>query len=290
MITKDSEKKVHYKEDKIEEIFDLQYLKKYCCPKNKFKREWYLECMDCPTRKTCRVGQQAIYIMDNQTTPSEKKNDNAPQEIAKKSMRDMIIDIFTKDDPVRYLLEMSPNVKPQSIYSKVSVWRKNYPDLEERFHMLEKVRFLWTKPYDRMKIPDILKKLYPDSQSNEQAEEKPYKSGVALKHEVKELAPTNIAPNSKVFSVKPDNDDISLEEFLAETEDACDEANDVKEAVDNLQTYSSSQKEVVSIPDESSRMTDVLVKLENELKYHSEKIEEIRKQIEAIHTVQKLIG
>lgn len=287
MTPKLSEKKESYREDRIEEIFDLQYLKKYCCPKNKFKREWYLECMDCPSKKTCKAGQQAVFIMENQTAPSEKKSDNA-QELSKRNTRDMVIEIFSKPDPVRYLLEMTPNVKPQSVYSKVSVWRKNYPDLEERFHMLEKVRFLWTKPYDRMRIPDILKLLYPDNEPGKVQEEKPYKSGVTLKHEVKELTPTNIAPNSKVFSIKPDpeDDNISLEDFLEETETEKSIPDDIHEDAHLLKE---AEKQVPAIS-ESSRIADALKKLEGELDFHSKKMDEIRKQIDAIHTVQRLIG
>ena len=272
---------LNVKSDRIEDIFDLQSLKTYACQKVKYRREWYLNCMDCAGVKNCKAGQQAMLIMEKET--------KAP-EVEKDPERRTIVEIFQKEDPVKALLGKYQNMRGPSVYAKVNVWRKNHPDLEEKYHMVEKVRFLWRKPYDRMKVEDILKELYPGVDIPKE-EEKTYKSGVTLKHEVKELAPTNIAPNSKVYSVKPaeDEDSISLEEFLAETGDDTPDIQEKKEVEPDVHLLKEAQ-EPSPVINESSKMADMLVKLENELKYHSEKIEEIRKQIEAIHTVQKLIG
>ena len=143
------------RDEKIEDIGSLEYLKKYACQKVKYRREWYFNCVECAELKKCKAGQQAMVLMERDTKAEEKPEPVDPKKQA-------VIDIFENTDPIRYLLENSGNVKPQSIYAKVNVWRKNYPDLEAKYKMTEKVKFLWQKPYDSMRVPDILKSLYPD--------------------------------------------------------------------------------------------------------------------------------
>lgn len=269
-----------YKDDRIEEIFDLQYLKKYACQKVKYRKDWSLNCMDCPGLKNCKTGQQAMIIMENETkTP----------EIEKDPDRKMIVDIFNSSDPVRTLLEKFINNRGPSVYAKVNVWRKNHPDLEEQYHMIEKVRFLWRKPYDQMQVKDILKELYPTITVAPEAEEKPYKSGVTLKHEVREEAPTKMAPNSKIVTIKPDiredsdSDSISLEDFLAETE--MKESPMIREDVPEEETRVESK---ISSPAYSD-MDSMLEQLKKAKADYSGKIQQIDKQIEAIHIVQLMM-
>ena len=279
-----------FKEDRIEDIDDLQYLKKYACQKVKYRREWYMNCMDCPGLKGCKAGLQAVVIMEKET--------KAP-EIEKDPERKAIIDIFEQPDPVKILLSKYTNMRGPSIYAKVNVWRKNHPDLEEKYHMVEKVRFLWRKPYDQMKVEDIFKELYPGvkipktqiySSSDAKPpknEEKPYKSGVTLKHEVREEAPTEMAPNSKIVTIKPDiredsdGDSISVEDFLAETE--TESKTVVKEESAPQESMQSSAGSAYS------DMDALLEKLQKDKADYSAKIEQINKQIEAIHTVQQLM-
>lgn len=269
----EAEKRV-LKDERIEDIWTLDKLKKYACPKLMHDGEWYLHCVDCPSRKNCRAGQQAVFLLTTETNPAPK----SPED--KKRME--IIAIFSRKDPIRYLLEQCTNMRPQSVYAKVSVWKKNYPDLEEKFHMLEKVRFLWRKPYDSMTVPNILKELYPDQEPK--PEEEPYKSGVTLAHEVKELPATEIAPNSKVYSVTPkdnyDGDSISIADFLAEsgneepTEDVISETPKPQQIPETANTD----------------MDTLLTKLKSDKASYENKIKEIDKQIEAILTVQKLMN
>lgn len=260
------------KDERIEDIWTLDRLKKYACPKIMHEKEWYLNCVDCPSKKNCRAGQQAVFLVTTETNPTPQ----TPED----KKRAEIITVFSQKDPIRYLLEQCTNMRPQSVYAKVSVWRKNYPDLEEKFHMLEKVRFLWRKPYDRMTVPDILKELYP-----KEPEEKPYKSGVTLAHEVKELPATEIAPKSKVYSVTPDvdsdGDSISIADFLAEAEATDGESSDIV----------AEKTEERSLPKMTNPDMDALLtKLKNDKKSYESKIQEIDKQIEAILTVQKLMS
>ena len=267
----ETEKRV-LKDERIEDIWTLDKLKKYACPKIMHEKEWYLNCVDCPSKKNCRAGQQAIFLMTTETNPAPK----SPED--KKRME--IIAIFSRKDPIRYLLEQCTNMRPQSVYAKVSVWKKNYPDLEEKFHMLEKVRFLWRKPYDSMTVPNILKELYPP----EKSEEEPYKSGVTLAHEVKELPATEIAPNSKVYSVTPkdnyDGDSISIADFLAESGNE-EPAEDVIS-----ETPKPQQIPETANPD----MNTLLAKLKSDRASYENKIKEIDTQIEAILTVQRLMN
>lgn len=289
----------HFVKETIESIYDLETLKKYACPKIQNKREWYLECISC--KKKCRAGLQAEWIVNTETKPMEKKEESVIQQVENKKKQE-IIDIFTKEDPIRYLLETSPNTKPQSIYQRVNYWRRVYPDLEEKFHMIEKVRFLWSKPWDSMKVPDILKEMYPDSPGitkeskkvdvtsmhpSSIVSDKPYKSGVTLKHEVREESPTAIAPNSKIFTVKPSEenaaDDISLEDFLADVGDI-PETEEVKE-----EKLSQKEAPVAMQGSGKSDMDILLKKLQEDKKRHEDCIKELNKQIEAIFMVQSLL-
>lgn len=170
-----------FKEDRINDIYDIQSLKKYACQKVKYLKDWYLKCVDCPD-KSCRVGKQVSVIMENETMPEETD-----------PIRKQIVDIFSQKDPLKALLTSFSQLRPPSVYAKVNSWRRRHPDLEERYHMIEKVRFLWTKQYESMTIPDILKQLYPSDS---------------------EIA---------------DSDDISLEEFLSECEEKEEADVDLKE-------------------------------------------------------------
>lgn len=167
--------------ERIEDVSNLQYLKKYACHKSAYCKDWYLKCLDCGEFKKCKVGQRAAVLMDIETSTHKIES---PQKIQEDKKRTEISDIFSMKDPIRYLLETSMTVRPQSIYTRVNSWRKNYPDLEEKYHMIEKVRFLWTKPYDSMSVPDILKMLYPEDKKKEET--------------------------------KVESDDVSLEDFLQE--------------------------------------------------------------------------
>ena len=301
--------------ERIEDISDLNYLKKYACPKYQHKPEWYLECIDCKSKDKCKAGKQANFLIDNSTAP-EQKEPNAPED----KMRTMIEDIFRSKDPVRTMLERSGNIKPQSVYQKVWAWKKKYPDLEERYQMLSKFNFLWRNPWDSMKVPDIIASLYEKPTEEKKPEtgmhptkdisEKPvrkftdivkehYGDKVKAKSDPKEVSYTDIAPNSKIFTVEPDitdssEDSISLEDFLRETSDsdASDEA-EVKagkeaEAVSAQRTI---QEAAGSSKDPAySSMAELKKKLEKDICDYEAKIQEIRKQIEAIDTVQALMA
>ena len=174
------------RDEKIEDIGSLEYLKKYACQKVKYRREWYFNCVECAELKKCKAGQQAMVLMERDTKAEEKPEPMDPKKQA-------VIDIFENTDPIRYLLENSGNVKPQSIYAKVNVWRKNYPDLEAKYKMTEKVKFLWQKPYDSMRVPDILKSLYPDAEKKPEAD---------ISKEVKAVDTASMHPSS-IISVDP---------------------------------------------------------------------------------------
>lgn len=316
--------------ERIEDIFDLNYLKKYACLKYQHKREWYLECIDCKSKNKCRAGKQANFLMNNSTAP-EQKEPNPPED----KTRAMIEDIFRSKDPVRTMLERSGNIKPQSVYQKVWAWKKKYPDLEEKYQMLGKFNFLWRNPWDSMKVPDIIKELYSAnastgehserdklySSSTEDAgklsaqnafktiSEKPvrkftdivkehYGDKVKAKPDPKEVSYTDIAPNSKIFTVEPDitdssEDSISLEDFLRETSDSEAGEAEVKagkeaEAVSDQRTI---QEAASSSKDPAySSMAELKEKLEKDICDYEAKIQEIRKQIEAIDTVQALMA
>ena len=245
-----------YTEDKVEDIMDLQYLKKYACPKNQHMREWYLKCLDCKSRYTCRAGKQAEFIMNNITTPTthpEESKAAPPAPIGKKEQE--IRDIFTQADPVKALFDtMSPDSKAYAIYKKVCYWKTKYPHLDKEFHMMDKVRFLMTKPYDRMNISEAMEALYGKIKK----EEKP------------------VAQVKTAVAKEPEQDDISLEDFL-------DEVNEEK-------TEAPMKEQSTAGTGNASDMDILLKKLTESKNDLQAKIKEIDKQIEAIRTVQKLMA
>jgi len=153
--------------EKIEDIQNLQDLKKYVCVKNAYKKDWYMSCVDCKDRSRCRAGKRAVILMEELTAKEAPKKQEAVLNPSEAKLRDNIIHIFTQKDPVKELLMSATGVKPLSIYQRVWSWKRKFPDLEKRFNMIQKVQFLWKKPYDSMKIPDILKELYPEKDTSE---------------------------------------------------------------------------------------------------------------------------
>lgn len=259
-------------EPRISEIFDLQSLKKYACVKNQHLSEWYLECVGCKSKDICKAGKQAVFILNNVTQPESSKEAKKPEAplnpVAAKKRAD-IERLFSEKDPVLTLLKASSGTaKSQSIYSKVYVWGKHYPDLEKKYRMLDKFRFLWSKPYDRMTVSEILDTFYSDKKE-ESGENK----------------------MEKAVSAKPEKDDaISLEDFLEENAEAEKPAPERKPA--DLFLFEAPKESKTASPDsgEMLRMNDILTKLEKDRKEVEQKLSEINKQIDAIHTVQKLMG
>ena len=298
------------KDERIEDIHDLTYLRKYACQRYRYcGQDWYLKCVDCKNK--CKAGLQAIVIVDNKTKAAEKVPDPP---VDKKKQE--VIDIFESKDPVRYMLEHSGNIKPQSVYAKVSVMKKNYPDLDKKYHMLEKFRFLYTVPYASMKIPDILAQMYPDAESKAEpkSEQKcpdknlhPEKEdfggkyadirtiGDEKKQELKELPPTEIAPNSKIYSVKPDiskedtGDSISLEDFLEETDRALGEKIMKKESPIMKEPQKQESIDKTLRPGFLKEMNGLISDLEMRKRNLQKEIQQIDDQIKAVQTTMELM-
>lgn len=314
------------KDERIEDIHDLTYLRKYACQRYRYcGQDWYLKCIDCT--KKCKAGLQAMVLLDEQTKATEKKVEPPAEPVDKKKQE--IIDIFESKDPVKLMLERAGNIKPQSVYARISVMKKNYPDLDKKYHMLEKFRFLYTVPYSSMKIPDILKELYPEKTADVKVtEEKPKKvdktSGpdkdfhgkyagikmvdVASMHptsivsdkvlgkpetKVKELPPTEIAPNSKIYSVKvdpkDDGDDIDLESFLAEMDAKEDKIKKEDISAVNEPMVKQEAQKVVR-PGVVSEMDGLISELERKKVQLQNQIRQIDEQIKAVQTTKNLMN
>ncbi len=251
--------------ERIEDIMDLQTLKKYSCLKNMHKPEWYMECVECKEKDHCRAGKQAVFILNNATSPEKKEEPKtevaAVAKNAKKS-KEEIEALFSSEDPVKTILEVTlPGTKSQSLYNRIYVWEKHYPDLKEKYHVLDQFRFLFKKPYDRMTAAEILETLYPEKEEKQMNETQ--------------------------------DDVISLEDFLNETESTPKTKPAVSEKFIPVPPRLFTEKKEEpkkEAGDECSRMEQMLVKLENEKKDLAERIRNVDKQIEAIHIVQSLIG
>lgn len=297
----------------ISQIDDLGELKKYACPKTSYLKEWYMKCMDCASIKTCKAGQQAVKLMEISTAP--KKNDIPPMPDQKTDLKDYIEWVFKYTDPVKTLMESNPAVKPQSVYQRVHMWKKNYPDLEAKYHMLEKFRFLWCNPYAQMKIPDIVKMMYQDEKEPEKKAEE-IASGVkdALKktiadgvskftEEKKKELPLRMSGESFAdFRARKDqmknqkediSDEVNLDDFLKE------EANDMPAQLSEKQEteFDENAVKVVKEPENaaaevnaSTENLDILLeKIRNNIAEYEQKIQEARKKISAILTVKEIM-
>lgn len=247
--------------DRIEDITDLQELKNYACLKNRYLKDWYLECLDCKSKHTCRAGKQVEVIMDKETAPMSKSESPAPEKELSPKERE-ICDIFEQKDPVRILLEgLSPESKAQAIYKKATYWKSKYPEMEAKYHMIEKVRFAINKPYDRMSVAEAYKELY--------GEELKPKTKNPEKEEVEKMAP--------VKKPEPESDDISLEDFLSEVEDAPEPPKPV------------TKEPVKPQAAKSSDLSELKKQLEKEKEDYQKKIQEIDRQLDAIRTVESLL-
>jgi hypothetical protein len=269
---------------KIQEIENLQDLKGYACAKVQHVKDWYLKCVDCSGLKNCKVGQQAVKLVEESTAAKKAEETANP----KTSIRDQIEQIFSQKEPVKALLESAGNIRPQSIYGKVNLWRKNYPDLEEKYHMLEKVRFLWTRPWNTMHVSDILKKLYPGEGPEHDFDGK--YAGIPV-----------VGEKEAVLM----NEDISLEDFLKENTvkfTGEKHAEPVLKAVtgrDASVIYSAGEAcstgevcptgEAAACGGDSVKLEDILEKLRKNIADYEQKIREAKNQIEAVLTVQKLM-
>ena len=222
------------------------------------------------------------------TTPETKPKKDEPAKketgsafgVKEQKKREEIERLFSRPDPVRALLESSPNAKAQSVYSRVYVWKKHYPDLEKKYGMLDRFRFLWSKPYDRMTAGEALKELY--SEKKEEAK---------LSEQDKRTVP--------LFGSGSD-DTISLEDFLGSVgEDVERKESEPKPAVKmygngDLKEAKLSEQDKRTVPlsgsgSEGSKMETVLRELEKEKQDCVNRIEQIEKKIEAIRIVQELI-
>ena len=258
---------IDHKTPKIDEISNLQDLKPFACTKVQYKKDWYLDCVDCKGRNGCPAGKRAVFLTEHDMAP---KGEESFQDIQQNKLRDNIIHIFSQSDPVKELLSTSGNVKPQSIYQRVNMWRKNYPDLEEKYHMLEKVRFLWTKPYDSMRVPDILKMMYPEPPK-----------------ETPKSTPKPIEVRTKVIDIDPptNSDEMSLEDFL----DSIPEATPTKKLPDEAYLVVSKAEPEVKSRETSGELDKMIERLQMKLSDLEKQKAEILHQLEAIKTVQNLM-
>lgn len=254
-------------EAQIGRMMTLTGLKKYACPKVQLKRDWYLECLDCPGKNTCPTGQRASILLEHSTKPDAQEPPKpAVQDSRGQKMRENIIEIFEQDDPVRALLETAISPKPIAIYQKINIWRSKYPELEKKYHMTEKTQFLWRPPLNSMTVPEILKELYPEQKRGEPAD---------------------------AYS-EPEDDQISLEDFLDEVGDIQEETQadpepDLKEEdISDARVLGMKQNSEPDISPMKAELEKKRLELEQERDRLLKNAQDIDQKIQAIRTVEEL--
>lgn len=118
--------------EKIEEL-GLEDLKKYACPKNQHKKEWYWDCLnDCPGFATCKVGHRVMAILDSSTRHEEKPEKKHMtiaeyQALRAERSKEDCKTAIASGDPYEWLLEHGRTKKAaQTLLSK---WKKKYYSL-----------------------------------------------------------------------------------------------------------------------------------------------------------------
>lgn len=118
--------------EKIEEL-GLEDLKKYACPKNQHKKEWYRDCLDdCPGFATCKVGHRVMAILDSSTRHEEKPEKKHMtiaeyQALRAERSKEDCKTAIASGDPYKWLLEHGRTKKAaQTLLSK---WKKKYYSL-----------------------------------------------------------------------------------------------------------------------------------------------------------------
>jgi len=111
-------------EERIETL-GLEKLKKYACPKNQHKTDWYMECLNCPGVSGCRAGQRVWVILDGQTEPkNELKEPEFGHPAAKKSFERMK-EAIASGDPKKWLMDRGTT--NHCANETVRRWRNMYP-------------------------------------------------------------------------------------------------------------------------------------------------------------------
>lgn len=84
--------------DKIENL-NLIALRKYACPKINSQKDWYLKCVECDYLNDCKVGKRAVEIIESETKPLTEP------EVPEKNNHDRFIEAAKQPDPAKWLFE-----------------------------------------------------------------------------------------------------------------------------------------------------------------------------------------
>lgn len=131
-----SELMLRKKDERIEEL-GLIDLKKYACPKIQHKAEWYWDCLDdCPSYSTCKVGQRAAAILDEETEHKGKAKQAEAMEHSKEAYskrrreaaRAKCRAALGSGDPVKYLIDNYGNTE-SSAKKLIEDWKDKFYDL-----------------------------------------------------------------------------------------------------------------------------------------------------------------
>ena len=142
--------------------------------------------------------------------------------------------------------------------------------------MMDKVRFLWTKPYNSMRIDDIIRKLYPESPKDDF-------NGKYSDLEV-------VDPASREPADIPESDTIILEDFLNQGAVKSEEKNfeeHLKKAYTKPCVATCAESAVSNGPD---ALDGLLVKLRKDISEYEKKIRETKDKIAAVLTVKQLMA
>ena len=226
----------------IETIGTLSELKAYCCPKVVHEKEWYLRCVDCKGLKDCTAGRRAVELLNSQTRPQVSHNNHAWEynERKKNECRNVYEQALKSGNAHKFLMDKY-NLSNKSASQKLYNWKKKYEDITSKYssdgmrkakdridevfasadpigYMIEHQGLSYIKARSTLSRWSLT---YPDMEEKYHIREYMAKT-VGMGDKYKNVTPVKVK--------KPEDDELSVEEFLKEQE----EPNDIKAPAEKL--------------------------------------------------------
>lgn len=245
-------------EEKIEDL-NLIALRKYACAKVSNSKEWYLKCLECTGIDDCSCGRRVRDILENVTKPVENFEPYGRLE----DKNEVFLTAWKTGDPLHYLVDHGHYKTIGSAGNSLSKWVKKTGLVSEaEYHeycartlkesgrkagekMTEKARKTVRDIFGDAKTDDEKRLAILRTSSSDTKVKVLYNKALAWAKQYKDLEQElRFADACKVFGTaenkhktvaeflaeihsEPEEDEISLDEFLNET--ATDEAVDIPE-------------------------------------------------------------
>lgn len=287
-------------DEKIEEL-SLIDLKKYACPKNQHKNDWYWDCLnDCPGFATCKVGHRVMAILDDATKENapasgQTEKQKAYSERRRVQARERCKEAIESGDPVKWLIEHGH--KELAAKRLIQDWQVKFYDLfgldkpreKKEITPARKAAFaarreaLIARVDTAIASGDVKKWLINQGKTPSQAQDTYYDWKRKFPEKfVEEKAPIQAA--------EAEEDEISVASFLAEFEG---EETPVEAVVEVPEEEIPVPVETGVVPQLNAKYMELSAerdRLEAEIRERQGKMTQLKQQMEALVNVLDLFG